>query len=147
MKVRPVRESDAAAWERMRQAFWPSEPGEHAGVIAAFFAGDRRNPAETMIAIDDSGRAIGFAEVAIRPYAEGCEFGRVAYLEGWFVVEAHRRSGVGTTLVRAVEAWGRTQNCTELGSDAALDNDVSAAAHVALGFSVTGRITCFRRAL
>ena len=147
MKVRPVRESDAAHWGRMRQALWPSDVGEHAGVIAAFFGGDRRNPAETLIAIDDSGRPVGFAEVAIRAYAEGCAFGRVAYLEGWFVEKAYRRTGVGAALVQAVEAWGRAQGCTELGSDAAIDNDASAAAHLALGFSETGRIICFRRSL
>ena len=37
MKVRSVSESDAADWDRMRQALWPSAAGEHAGVIAAFF--------------------------------------------------------------------------------------------------------------
>ena len=29
---------------RMREALWPAEPCEHAGEIAAFFAGDRREP-------------------------------------------------------------------------------------------------------
>jgi aminoglycoside 6'-N-acetyltransferase I len=131
----------------MRQSLWPSAPGEHAGEIAAFFGGDRSDPAEAFIALDDGGRAIGFAEVSIRPYAEGCHSGRVAYLEGWFVEEASRRQGVGATLVAAVEEWGRAQGCTELGSDAEIHNAASAAAHRSLGFTEVERIICFRKAL
>ncbi len=71
MLVRAIQQSDFADWERMRQAFWPSPAGEHAGEIGFFFNGDRRNPAEVLIAIEESGRAIGFAELSIRPYAEG----------------------------------------------------------------------------
>jgi aminoglycoside 6'-N-acetyltransferase I len=147
MLIRPVQQSDAADWARMREALWPSEPGEHAEEIASFYEGDRRNPAEVLLAIDDSGRAIGFAEVSIRPYAEGCFSGRVAYLEGWFVEEDRRRNGVGAALVAAVEEWGRSQGCTELASDTEIHNVDSAAAHRALGFSEVERIVCFRKAL
>jgi aminoglycoside 6'-N-acetyltransferase I len=147
MLIRPVHQSDAADWARMREALWPSEPSEHAEEIALFFEGDRRNPAEVLLAIDDSGRAIGFAEVSIRPYAEGCFSGRVAYLEGWFVEEDRRRNGVGAALVAAVEEWGRAQGCSELGSDTEIHNVDSAAAHRALGFSEVERIVCFRKAL
>ena len=91
MQIRPAEPTDAIAWEGMRQALWPSDPGEHAGEIAAFFAGDRRNPAEVLLAFDDHGKAIGFAEISIRPYAEECYSGHVAFLEGWFVEEDHRR--------------------------------------------------------
>ena len=131
----------------MRQSLWPSAPGEHAGEIDAFFQGDRRNPAEVFLAIFDEGRAIGFAEVSIRPYAEECYSGRVAYLEGWFVEETSRGQGVGAALVAAVEEWGRAQGCTELASDADIENAASAAAHRSLGFTEVGRIVCFRKAL
>ncbi|MFY9550877.1 MAG: GNAT family N-acetyltransferase, partial [Thermoanaerobaculia bacterium] len=107
-----MRPGDAVAWERLRQTLWPSEPGEHAGEITRFFAGDRRNPAEVLIALDAAERAIGLAELSIRPYAEDCYSGRVAYLEGWFVDEAARRTGVGAALVRAAEEWARALGCT-----------------------------------
>ncbi|HET9986695.1 MAG TPA: aminoglycoside 6'-N-acetyltransferase [Longimicrobiales bacterium] len=145
--VRPVHPSDAADWERMRQALWPSAPGEHAREIAAFFAGARRDPAHALLAVDDSGRAVGFAELSIRSSAEGCRSGRVAYLEGWFVEAPVRRTGVGAALVRAAEAWGRAQGCTELASDTAIDNPGAAAAHRSLGFAEVDRIVCFRKEL
>ena len=147
MQIRPVRPNDAADWERMRQILWPSVPGEHAEEIAAFFSGDRCNPAEVFLSLNDQGRAIGFAEVSIRPYAEGCYSGRVAYLEGWFVEERYRRQGIGAALVGAVEEWGRAQGCTELGSDAKIQNIASAAAHRSLGFTEVGRMICFRKDL
>ena len=131
----------------MREALWPSEPGEHAAEIEAFFGGDRREPAEALLAVDDSGRAVGFAEISIRQYAEGCSTDRVAYLEGWFVEEDQRRKGVGAALVAAVEEWGRAQGCAELASDTEIHNAGSAAAHRALGFSEVERIVCFRKTL
>jgi aminoglycoside 6'-N-acetyltransferase I len=147
MVIRPIQPEDAAAWEDMRQALWPSAPGEHAREITAFFGGARREPAEVLLAIDDGGRPVGFAEVSIRAIAEGCLSDRVAYLEGWFVVDAARREGIGAALVRAAEDWGRAQRCTELGSDTEIDNVSSAAAHRALGFTEVGRIICYRKPL
>lgn len=147
MLIRAVNQEDAPDWERMRQSLWPSAPGEHAREIAAFFGGDRRNPAEVFVAFDDAGHAIGFAEVSIRPYAEECYSGRVAYLEGWFVEESNRRKGVGRALVAAAEGWGRRQGCTELASDADVHNLASAEAHRLLGFTEVGRIVCFRKEL
>jgi aminoglycoside 6'-N-acetyltransferase I len=144
--IRVVQRRDAAAWERMRQTLWPSEAGEHAREIAAFFDGPREDPEEALIAFDGDA-AVGFAEMSIRPYAGGCQFGRVAYLEGWFVDEAARRKGVGVALVDAVAAWGRAQACTELASDAEIENSDSIAAHRSVGFDEVERIVCFRKAL
>jgi aminoglycoside 6'-N-acetyltransferase I len=131
----------------MRQSLWPSTPGEHAREIAAFFGGDRHDPAEAFLAFDDQRRAIGFAEASIRSHAESCISDRVAYLEGWFVEEADRGHGIGAALIAAVEEWSRAQGCTELGSDAEIDNLASAAAHRSLGFIEVGRIVCFRKDL
>ena len=147
MIIRRVEEGDAAAWESMREILWPSSPGEHADEIARFFAGDRREPAEVFLAIDDEGAAVGFAEVSIRSIAEGCDSEGVAYLEGWYVAEGKRRERIGAALVAAFEDWGREQGCSEVASDCELGNDVSAAAHRSLGFEETARLICFRKAL
>ena len=147
MLIRTIQAADAAEWEQMRQTLWPSRPGEHGREIAAFFGGDRRDPAEVLLAVDEEGRTVGFAEVTLRSHAEGCRPGRIAYLEAWFVDEAHRRRGVGSALIAAVEAWARSEGCSELGSDTEIDNMRSAAAHRALGFDEVVRIACFRKAL
>ena len=147
-RVRAVRPSDADEWLRLRCALWP-EPAEreHAAEIAQFLAGQAREPAGVLFAEDPQGKVVGFAELSIRAYAEGCSTDRVAFLEGWFVVPEARHRGVGRALVAGAEDWGRAQGCTEFGSDAEADNHVSAAAHQALGFDEVGLIRCFRKDL
>jgi aminoglycoside 6'-N-acetyltransferase I len=131
----------------MRQALWPSPAGEHAGEIECYFAGTLREPLEVLIAFDERGESIGLIELSIRAYAEGCVTDRVAFVEGWFVEPAFRRKGVGAALIRAAENWARSQGCTELGSDTEVENSVSVAAHLALGFTETGVVRCFRKSV
>jgi aminoglycoside 6'-N-acetyltransferase I len=147
MMVRHVTPGDAADWLAFRCSLWPEgAEAEHATEIAAFLEGRLTMPLAVLVADGGTG-VIGFAELSIRAYAEGCRTDRVGYLEGWFVVPEARRHGVGRALVAAAEAWVREQGCTEFASDAVLDNDVSAAAHRALGFSEVVRIRCFRKDL
>jgi len=146
--VRPAKPDDSPDWLRMRVALWPEgSASEHAREIDQYFARTLTNPLEVLLAIDETGKTIGFAELSIRNYAEDCDTDRVAYLEGWYVDAAWRRRGVGRALVVAAEGWARAQGCTEFASDALLDNQTSAAAHVALGFEETVQIRCFRKHL
>ena len=71
----------------------------------------------------------------------------MAYLEGWFVVPEARGRGVGRELIAAAEEWGRSQGCCEFASDTQADNEVSTAAHRALGFMEVGLVRCFRKDL
>lgn len=145
--VRPVAPADAAAWRRMRLALWPEEAASVAPEVDQFFAGGLKEPLAVLMAFDSADVPLGMAELSIRNYAENCVTDRVAYLEGWYVEPNARRQGVGRALVEAAEAWGRAQGCTEFASDALVDNDISAAAHAALGFTETVRIRCFRKDL
>ena len=52
-----------------------------------------------------------------------------------------------SALIAAVEAWTREQGCTELASDALIDNAASHAAHAACGFEETERVVYFRKPL
>lgn len=144
-EIRRATHIDGAPWLRMREALWPGE--EVAADVELYFAGKLDMPLEVLVAVDGFGALIGFAELSIRRYAEGCVTGRVAYLEGWYVDPQHRRHGVGGALVAAAEAWARSQGCTEFASDALLDNDVSATAHRALGFEEVECIRCFKKSL
>ena len=133
----------------MRCDLWPEErtAGEHDAEIDAFFSGKLREPLAVLMATDEHDEALGFAELSIRPYAEGCDTDRVAYLEGWYVVPHARGSGVGRALVQGAEAWAVEVGCMEFASDALIDNDISLAAHRALGFEEVEQIRCFRKTL
>ncbi len=145
--VRTAGPGDVTTWLGMRCALWPEDSeAEHREEIERYFAGDfPRFPWKVYLAVDREGRVLGMAEVSVRTYAEGCRSERVAYLEGWYVVPDARRSGVGRTLVTAAEEWGRSQGCREFASDAHPDNEVSFAAHRALGFADAGLVRCFRK--
>jgi aminoglycoside 6'-N-acetyltransferase I len=147
IRVRSVTPADSAAWLRMREALWPDELDSLADDVRQFFEGTLAEPMSVLLAADDAGTPLGFAELSIRNYAEDCATNNVAYLEGWYVEPHARRQGVGAALVRAAEDWGRAQGCTEFGSDALIDNEISASAHKALGFEETAQIRCFRKDL
>lgn len=149
VRVRPVTSADRDTWLRMRLALWPEDPGDHPKEVDQYFAGTLAEPLEVLIAEDEDGNGVplGFAEVNIRNYAEGCDTDRVGYLEGWYVEPHARRRGAGRALVAAAEDWARGQGCAEFASDALIDNDISAQAHRALGFEETARIRCFKKQL
>lgn len=132
----------------MRCALWPEgSEEEHRTEIGRFLEGTASEPQAVFLAEDGSKQIVGFAELSIRPCAEGCLTDRVAYLEGWYVIPAFRRCGAGRALVAASEEWGRLQQCTEFASDTQSDNNAGAAAHRALGFTEAGLVRCFRKDL
>lgn len=136
---------DAEAWLELRLTLWPGNRREEfAREIAQILAepGDTIN----LLARNDEGQAIGFAEAALRhDYVNGCETSPVAFLEGIYVVPTHRRSGVARQLVDRIADWAVVRGCTEFASDAALDNTASHAMHAALGFAETQRVVYFRK--
>ena len=151
LTVRPVTAQDRTSWLEMRRSLWPEEgDDDHSVEVDRFLEGELKNPIAVLLAKreDEAGtRAVGFAELNIRPYAEGCSTDRVGFLEGWFVVPDARRQGVGRALVLAAEAWAHAQGCTEFSSYTLVDNDASTSAHLALGFEEVEVIRCFRKEL
>lgn len=99
------------------------------------------------VAVRDGGGLGGFAEVSIHPHALGCETHPVGYLEGWWVDPDLRRTGLGRRLLAAAEEWARAKGCREMASDTDLGNDVSIAAHLALGYQQVGRVIPFKKPL
>jgi predicted TIM-barrel fold metal-dependent hydrolase/GNAT superfamily N-acetyltransferase len=144
--VRPARAADAAEWAQMRHQLWPTADEDHEREIAAFFK-NRDPSADVLLAFDEAGNAVGFAELSIRSHAQACLTRNVAFLEGWFVREHARGQGIGAALVRAAEDWGRSRGCREFASDTNIGNDASVAAHKSLGFEEVDRVVCFRKAL
>jgi aminoglycoside 6'-N-acetyltransferase I len=135
----------------LRAALWPeSSTEDHAKELLEIL--ERKTfgtmPLIELVAEERSGRLIGFLEVGLRSHADGCEPAHaVGYVEGWYVVESHRKQGIGRKLLAAAEDWARTQGCVEMASDALLGNDVSQRAHAALGYAEVDRCVRYRKTL
>jgi aminoglycoside 6'-N-acetyltransferase I len=143
--VRTMHFGDRAVWAQMRAALWPEESAiAHAKGIEELLAA---TDAWGFIAEAAGGEAAGFAEVAVRKYANGCDAAPVAFLEGVWIKPRFRRRGIGAQLIAHAEAFVAGRGFRELGSDTQIDNDVSQAAHRAWGFSETERVVYFRKIL
>ncbi len=144
LRVRVMEASDRLAWAEMRAVLWPEASGEeHAHDIDDMLRSDR---AWGFVA-EVGGTPAGFAELAIRDYANGCASRPVPFLEGIFVREEFRRRGIGARLIAHAEAFAAARGFTEIGSDTEITNSASHAAHRGWGFVETERVVYFRKVL
>jgi aminoglycoside 6'-N-acetyltransferase I len=143
--VREMEPADRAAWAEMREALWPDE--DRTAFAAEIDQILRSNESWGFVAETSDKAPVGFAEVAIRKYANGCETQPVPFLEGIWVAQEFRRQGIGASLIRYVEAFLVARGYRELGSDALLDNAISHQSHRGWGFSETERVVYFRKPL
>lgn len=137
---------DRDAWLRMRRRLWPDvEDADHAREMRVQLEQDPDEGA--VFVVDDGNDPVGFLEVSRAPEAPGCATCPVALMEAWYVEESARRLGLGASLVRAAEAWARTQGLYEIASDTGAENHRSRAAHRALGFEETDEAVHLRKSL
>lgn len=147
MKVRPLEARDRQAWAAMRADLWPEEDADRlAHETLMHFSGAPLAEAVFICEGKDSA-AVGFLELGLRPYAEGCSSNPVPFIEGWYVAPIARHKGAGRALVGAAEGWALIRNFTEIASDTQLDNSQSQAAHSALGYEEVERLVTFRKSL
>lgn len=136
---------DKRIWAEMRAQLWPDEsPLAHAEAVGRML---HDNDVCGFIAETSRATGVGFAEVALRKYANGCECQPVPFLEGIWVNPQFRRQGVGTRLLEHLGAFLIARGFREIGSDTHIDNHSSQAAHLGWGFFETERVVYFRKVL
>ena len=135
MSVRPARPSDRDSVFAMMAKLWPeAEDLEF-------------NPDALFVWQRENGHLGGFASFSLRAYVDGCDSMPCPHVEGWWVDEDLRRTGVGRALIAAIEDWASERGFVELGSDALLANTRSHSAHQSIGFEPTEQLQYFRKAL
>ncbi|WP_377847517.1 aminoglycoside 6'-N-acetyltransferase [Bosea sp. UC22_33] len=148
VRIERAGERHLAPWAGLRAELWPDQDAQAHGEELAETLAAASGRDFACVALTGEGVCVGFAEAALRSdYVNGCETSPVVFLEGIFVAEPRRRSGIARMLCRAVAAWGRARGCSEFASDAAIDNAASLAFHRALGFVETERVVFFRKAI
>lgn len=84
-----------------------------------------------------NGKAVGLLTCSIKKeYVPGCNTGKVAYLEGLYILPEYRRQGFATKLVEQFEKWAQKHGCKEMASDIEIDNDISLQFHNKMGFEI-----------
>ncbi len=149
VQVVPLGAQHYEAWCTMREALFEGERRDLLDAEAkqiTELGTLKGQPFACFIALIDTA-PVGFAEATVRSSAEECLTSPVVYLEAWYVAPQARGSGVGRELLDAVEEWGTARGCREMASDTRTDNDLSLAAHLALGFEDAGVIRCFRKSI
>ena len=144
MEIRKANPADSAALAELACRMWGGSPDERSPEFAALTTSPE---AACFLALDDD-KAVGFAQCQLRhDYVEGCETSPVGFLEGVYVDDAHRRSGVARALLNACEDWARSVGSTEFASDCEIDNHTSLAWHLKNGFDEMGRTIWFAKKL
>lgn len=143
--VRRLQAADRDEHLRMRVALWPDEDPTDLATSIDQLLSDANQVA--FVAERPAGGLCGMVEAGVRPFANGVDEAPCAFVEGWWVDADVRRTGVGGSLIAAVEDWARSRGFHELGSDALLENTLSHAAHRALGFEERERTVNFRKFL
>lgn len=137
---------DHDGWLPLRAALWPDSAADSDPETHTILGAPERYL--VLVFTSENGEASGFAEASIRTdYVNGTHSSPVAFLEGLYVQPAHRGQGIARQLVASVERWAVEMGCTELASDALVENQVSHAMHEALGFEETERVVYFLRDL
>lgn len=132
MKIREATKHDIHNWVEMRQKLWPDCSLEQHHLEVDEILSSAKSTA--LFALDKQGRILGFIEVSIRSYAEGCQSNSVGYVEGIFVKEESRRRGVSKRLFQVGEEWALGQGCFEMASDCEITNKESVLAHQKANF-------------
>lgn len=149
--VRIAQPRDCGALARLLHALWRESPAEeHARELELVLASKAPGtlPLVIFVGEDKDGTLVAFLECGLRSHADSCNPSHpVGYVEGWYVVEERRRGGIGTSLLNAAEEWARSQGCTEMASDAAIDNVLSQNVHQRSGFEVVERSVLFRKTM
>ncbi|MCC2954942.1 GNAT family N-acetyltransferase [Massilia sp. IC2-477] len=144
--IKPCTSPEQAGWLQLRMALWPEDPTEH--LLEMQELCEQPGRYAQFIAYSSDDEAQGLVEVALRSdYVNGTESSPVGFLEGLYVDPASRHQGIAALLVKIAEQWAREQGCSEMASDAAIDNTASHAMHEALGFEETERVVYFRKSL
>jgi aminoglycoside 6'-N-acetyltransferase I len=103
---------------------------------------------QTAFLVNEKGEYIAFAYLSLRnDFVEGATSYPIAYLEGIYVKESYRKTGIATQLIQRAEQWAKENGSSQLASDVEIDNEQSIQFHKKSGFLEENRIVCFLKDL
>ncbi|MEP0004719.1 MAG: aminoglycoside 6'-N-acetyltransferase [Balneola sp.] len=99
---------------------------------------------QTAFLVKEKNEYIAFAYLSLRnDFVEGATFYPIPYLEGIYVEESFRKTGIASKLIQRAEQWAKESGSSQLASDVEIDNEQSIQFHKKSGFLEENRIVCF----
>ncbi len=142
--IREIRKSDHDMWLSMYRRLWPNYTDEAlVAEMNRIFKSSKRSAYVALV----GEHSAGFAEYALRDYANGCNSQPVPFLEGVWVSEEYRAQGIAKALVQYLEKKAQMAGFKEFGSDVELSNYPSQIMHERLGFEKTETVIFYRKIL
>jgi aminoglycoside 6'-N-acetyltransferase I len=141
--IRQMSRFDSETWLWLRRSLWPEEREDGHRIAMEEILSSK--DAWGFVAEGEESAVLGFAEISIRKAANGCESQPVPFLEGIWVELQYRQRGIGSELLRHIEAFLAARGFHELGSDSLIDNNTAHHAHRSWGFTETERVIYFRK--
>ncbi len=145
--IKQATVDDLDAWAALRIKLWPDCSSEASRSEALEILESKREACFLFVADEDQNAVVGFVEISTRDYVDGCSSSPVGYVEGVFVEERYRKRGIGKLLIERGYEWMLGKGCSEVGSDASLDNNESIAFHERIGFEEVERQVVFMKKL
>lgn len=143
--IRKADREDVRILGELASCLWPNHTAEEMEAEMEELLKQEKTAAFLAFAGD---LAVGFAQCGLPcDYVEGTESSPVGYLEGIYVAEKARGSGIAGRLLSACEEWAKEKGCTEFASDCELSNEGSYGFHLHMGFQEANRIICFTKKL
>jgi aminoglycoside 6'-N-acetyltransferase I len=143
LRIEEIAESDIPKVTELIIRLWPECSYEEESLNCQKII-DSHN--QTIFSAKQGNNLFAFVHLSLRTdHVEGCSTSPVVYVEGLFVEPLFRKQGVGKALLRKAEEWGKDNNCSEIASDAEIQNIESLAFHKSIGFKEVNRIVCFSK--
>lgn len=142
--IKVATKEDIADWLRLREKLWPPTATDDFQQEIMHILKDTDQQAFLFY---NESMCIGFIEMSIRNFADGCVTDHVAYVEGIYVEPEFRQQQVARKLLKAGEQWAKEKGCTEMASDVEMGNDPSIAFHLSAGFNEVTRAVLFAKKL
>tara|TARA_R110001599_G_scaffold69410_2_gene195255 strand:- start:41332 stop:41778 length:447 start_codon:yes stop_codon:yes gene_type:complete len=99
---------------------------------------------QTAFLVNEKGEYIAFAYLSLRnDFVEGATSYPIAYLEGIYVKESYRKTGIASQLIQRAEQWAKENGSSQFASDVEINNKQSIRFHKKSGFLEENRIVCF----
>jgi aminoglycoside 6'-N-acetyltransferase I len=139
VKIIKITRSNFNKWLDLALRLWPDQSSHEMQESLTNILNSEREAG--FLVGNDDGKAMGFINISLRSdYVSGATSSPVAYVEGIYVKDEYRNQGVGKYLIEFASRWALENGCTELASDALIENTASYDFHTKVGFQEVERV-------